>query len=82
MNVKGGKTRKGQSGLAYLWNVMDRESRFLIASKLSEKQDINGAIQAFNQAIKNSYNNKPEVVYTAALRAYREGVKQTLGVRV
>jgi transposase-like protein len=54
VKMKGGETRKGQSGISYLWNIMDRESRFLIASKLSEKRDINGAIQAFNEAIKNS----------------------------
>jgi hypothetical protein len=47
--MKGRETRKGQSGIAYLWNIMDRESRFLIASKLSEKRDINEAIQAFNE---------------------------------
>ena len=82
VKMKDGETRKGQSGIAYLWNVMDRESRFLIASKLSEKRDINGAVQAFNEAIKNSHNNKPDVVYTDALRAYREGVKQTLGDKV
>jgi transposase-like protein len=73
--MKSGETGKGQSGIAYLWNIMDRESRFLIASKLSEKRDINGAVQAFNEAIKNSHNQKPEIVYTDALRAYREGVK-------
>ncbi|MER5174611.1 MAG: SWIM zinc finger family protein [Candidatus Nitrosocosmicus sp.] len=44
VKMKGGETMKGQSGIAYLWNVMDRESRFLIASKLSEKRDINGAV--------------------------------------
>jgi transposase-like protein len=82
VKMKGGETRKGNTGIAYLWNVMDRESRFLIASKLSEKRDINGAVQAFNEAIKNSHNNKPDVVYTDALRAYREGVKQTLGDKV
>jgi putative transposase len=82
VKMKGGETRKGHTGIAYLWNVMDRESRFLIASKLSEKRDINGAVQTFNEAIKNSHNNKPEVVYTDALRAYREGVKQTLGNKV
>ena len=60
---------------------MDRESRFLIASKLSEKSDINGAVQAFNEAIKNSHVNKPDVIYTDALRAYREGIK-TLGDKV
>jgi putative transposase len=82
VKMKGGETRKGNTGIAYLWNVMDRESRFLIASKLSEKRDINGAVQAFNEAIKNSHNNKPDVVYTDALRAYREGVKQMLGDKV
>jgi transposase-like protein len=80
--MKGGETRKGHTGIAYLWNVMDRESRFLIASKLSEKRYINGIVQTFNEAIKNSHNNKPEVVYTDALRAYRERVKQTLGDKV
>lgn len=79
VKMKGGDMNKGQTGIAYLWNVMDRESRFLIASKLSEKRDINGAIQAFNEAIKNSHDNKPQTVYTDALRAYREGVKQVLG---
>ncbi len=44
VKMKGGEKRKDQSGIAYLWNIMDRESRFLIASKLSEKRDINGAI--------------------------------------
>jgi putative transposase len=78
VKMKGGETRKGHTGIAYLWNVMDRESRFLIASKLSEKRDINGAVQAFNEAIKNNHGSKPDVVYTDALRAYREGVK-TLG---
>jgi hypothetical protein len=57
--MKRGETRKGQSGIAYLWNIIDRESRFLIASKRSEKRDINGAVQAFNEAIKNSHDQKP-----------------------
>jgi transposase-like protein len=79
VKMKGGETRKGQSGIAYLWNLMDRESRFLIASKLSEKRDVNGAIQAFNQAIMNSHGKKPETVYTDALRSYNESVKQVFG---
>src|SRR5215212_5078967 len=44
VKMKGGETRKGNTGIAYLWNVMDRQSRFLIASKLSEHRDIDGAI--------------------------------------
>ena len=74
--------RKGNANVAYLWNVMDRESRFLIASKLSEKRDTNGAIQAINEAIQNSHGNLPQIVYINALRAYREGISQTLGNQI
>src|SRR5688500_5976359 len=82
VKMKGGDKRKGNTNVAYLWNVMDRESRFLIASKLSEKRDTNGAIQAINQAIHNSHGNLPQIVYTDALRAYREGITQTIGNKV
>jgi putative transposase len=82
VKMKGGEKRKGNANVAYLWNVMDRESRFLIASKLSEKRDTNGAIQAINQAIHNSHGNLPQIVYTDALRAYREGITKTLGNQV
>lgn len=78
--MKGAETRKGQSGITYLLNIMYRESRVLIASQLSEKRVINVAIQAFNEATKNSHGNKPQTFYTDALRAYREGVKQVLKV--
>jgi hypothetical protein len=48
--MKDGEKRKGNADIAYLWNIVDRKSRFLIASKLSEKRDTNGAIQAINEA--------------------------------
>ena len=67
--MKGGDKRKGNTNVANLWNIMDRDSRFLIASKLSEKRDTNGAIQAINQAIYNSHGNLPNTVYTDALKA-------------
>lgn len=47
-----------------------------------EKRDTNDAIQAINQAIHNSHDNLPQIVYTDALRAYREGIAQTLGNQV
>ena len=82
VKMKDGEKRKNNSKIEYLWNIMDRESRFLIASKLSEKRDTNGAIQAINQAIHNSHGNLPQIVYTNTLRANREGISQTLGYKV
>lgn len=81
VKMKGGTTYKGNTGLAFLWNVMDRKTRFLIASKLSEKRDMQGAIQAFKEAIKNAHGSEPEKILTDSLRAYREGVSQTFGIK-
>jgi transposase-like protein len=82
VKMKGGETRKGTDGLAYLWNVMDRQSRFLIASKLSEHRDRDGAIKAFNEAIKNAHGQTPNQIHTDALWAYREGINKTFGFQV
>lgn len=82
VKMKGGETRKGNTGIAYLWNVMDRQSRFLIASKLSEHRDTEGAINAFNEAIHNAHGQTPQEIHTDALRAYREGITQTFGLKV
>jgi transposase-like protein len=78
--MKGGETRKGNTNIAYLWNVMDRQSRFLIASKLSEHRDTEGAINAFNEAIHNAHGQNPQLIHTDAWRAYREGISKTFGI--
>jgi transposase-like protein len=77
VKMKGGETRKGDTGIAYLWNVMDRQSRFLISSKLSEHRDTEGAINAFNEAIHNAQGSNPLEINTDALPAYREGINNT-----
>ena len=82
VKMKGGETRKGDTGIAYLWNVMDRQSRFLIASKLSEHRDTEGAIKAFNEAIRNAHGQTPNQIHTDALRAYKEGISKTLAFRL
>jgi hypothetical protein len=45
---------------------MDKETRFLLASKVSENRDANGAITAFQEAIKNANGNLPDTVKTDA----------------
>ena len=47
-----------------------------------KKGDTNGSIQAINQAIYNSHGSLPNTIYTDALRAYREGIGQTLGYKI
>lgn len=69
------KTKTGKSAnLAFLWNVMDRKTRFLLASKVSRHRDVGGAARAFQEAARNAHNSEPERVFTDSLNSYREGI--------
>ena len=76
--VRGGMDRKKMDGMAYLWNIMDRKTRFLLASRLSEKRDSVGAIGAFNRAINVAHGSEPEKVMTDALAAYSDYYQASL----
>jgi putative transposase len=75
--MKGSPHQGRYKGLAFLWNVVDKETRFLLASKVSENRDANGAIAALQLAIKNANGNLPDAVNTDAHRSYREAVSKT-----
>lgn len=75
VKMKGGKSTKMNKNIAYLWNIMDRRTRFLLASKLSEDRDSIGAIAAFKEAIQNAQGIAPENVFTDAHRSYGQGIK-------
>ena len=69
--MKNGNFVKGKEAkVAYLWNVMDRKTRFLLCSKLSPLRDVKGANQAFKEAKSNSHGTLPENLITDAWRAY------------
>jgi putative transposase len=76
VKVKGGSRHAYAENMGFLWNVMDRETRFLIVSKLSERRDLNGAVAAFQEAVKNAHDSDPSIVYTDALGAYRPAVRE------
>ena len=79
VKMKGGvkDTQYNQKNMAYLWNIMDRKTRFLIASRLSEKRDSVGAMAAFNRAIRVAHGIEPEKVLTDAAPAYNDGIRRT-----
>ena len=72
--MRGGEneTQYGQKNMAYLWNMMDRRTRFLVASKLSKHRDVGGAARAFMEAAKNAHDSEPERIFTDGLNAYSE----------
>jgi len=70
VNLRGGAGSPGKARLGFVWNLMDRETRFLITSKLSEKRDVNAAIAAFKEAAAHAHGQIPELVHTDALAHY------------
>lgn len=74
--MRGGEkeTQYNQTNMAYLWNVMDRRTRFLVASKLSKHRDVGGAARVFTEAKKNAHDSEPERIFTDGLKAYSEGI--------
>ena len=75
VKMKGGITYKNKGNetknLAFLWNVMDRKTRFLLASKLSTFRDVAGADRAFREAFRNAKGSQPERIYTDGLKSYQ-----------
>jgi transposase-like protein len=73
--MKGGITYKNKGtqtkNLAFLWNVMDRKTRFLLASRLSKFRDVAGADRAFREAMSNAKGSQPERVFTDGLNSYK-----------
>jgi len=72
--AKGGMDRKTQKGMAYLWNVMDRKTRFLLASRLSQHRNVNGAVAVFNEARRNANGSEPEKIFADGLSAYPQAL--------
>lgn len=63
--------KRSYEHIAFLWNVMDRKTRFLLASKLSRYRDDNGAFQAFKEARNNSHGQYPEKIFVDGANAYK-----------
>jgi hypothetical protein len=58
--------------------VTYKDTRFLLASKVSESRDANGGIIAFQKAIRNANQNLPNAVNTDAHGSYRKGLAKTV----
>jgi transposase-like protein len=67
-------TQYNQKSMAYLWNVMDRKTRFLLASRISTHRNVNGAVGAFNAARKVAKDSQPEQIFADGLSAYPQAM--------
>ncbi len=68
------KTRNEDKKIAYLWNIMDRETRFMLASEISTDRTTQAAIYALKQAIRQMKYD-PSVIVTDDYKAYFSALK-------
>jgi transposase-like protein len=64
----------------YLWNVMDFETRYYIASLLTSGREAQDAMEAIKEAIKNT-GKLPKTLVTDGLRSYTKAI-ELLGIKV
>jgi transposase-like protein len=62
---------KENKQMDWLWNLMDNDTRFLLASQLSQKREIKDAREVFAEA-KALAKVQPAFVVTDGLRAYQD----------
>lgn len=60
----------------WLWNVMDKETRFLVASAISEKREAQDARRVSALAKARANGKRPKKVITDGLPAYKEAFKK------
>lgn len=77
VKMRGGQKVRDGNVTGFVWNIMDRKTRFLIASKLTEDRDAGSAVKAFKEAIQNAHGIHPNKIFTDNLRSYNVAIDKT-----
>jgi transposase-like protein len=81
LGVRGSKTKEGSNNTIWFWDVIDEDSRFLLASHMSQTRTIGDAEALFTQARQRAIN-APRFIVTDKLRAYLDGIERVFGSEV
>ncbi len=60
---------------SWAWNLMDHDTRFLLASEVTKHRDIEDARKVLAKARKNSGEQSPDFIVTDKLHAYKKAIK-------
>ena len=78
LDVAGGRTKIGAENTMWFWDVIDEETRFLLASHLSRTRTIRDAQAFFDRAAERSAH-MPTHIVTDKLRSYIDGIERVFG---
>lgn len=62
---------------AWLWNVMDGKSRYILATHLARERDAEAAKTVMRKALANAYK-PPDYIFTDKLRSYLPALREVL----
>jgi transposase-like protein len=70
----GSKAEEGN--YSWIWNLMDHDTRFLLASQITKHRDIEDARKVLKGAKETANGQVPDFIVTDKLHAYNEAVKK------
>lgn len=65
-------------GKAWLWNVMDGETRYILATHLTRERTGNAAKIVLRKALETAGNKPPDSFFSDKLRSYRPALREVL----
>lgn len=78
LDVAGGRTKIGAENTIWFWDVIDEDTRFLLASHLSWTRTTRDAEALFARAAQRA-TTPPKYIITDKLRTYIDGVERVFG---
>lgn len=78
LDVAGGRTKEGSENTLWFWDVIDEDTRFLLASHMSLTRTIRDAETLFAQARARA-TTAPRFIVTDRLRSYIDGIERVFG---
>lgn len=78
VKMKGGieSSKDGKQGWAWLWNAVDSETKFQLASVITSQRNVEDARAAFAKAKETANGNRPLTIVTDGLHAYGPAFKK------
>lgn len=78
IDLRGYRTKRGAENTIWLWHVIDEETRFLIASHMSETRTIADVVKVM-LAARDKTDKAPKAIISDKLRAYTDGIERVFG---
>jgi len=60
----------------WVWNTLDEETRFLIASTVSSDREVSTARKHFREAKQNNNDARPQAIFTDGLQGYHRAINK------